>query len=57
MLPTAFALKGAVAGTPQADALNAAFAQVNRFRLIIRRAGAADVVADIVIEVEPGKEV
>lgn len=44
-----------MAGTPQADALNAAFDRVDRFRLIIRRASNSEVVKDTVITVTPGQ--
>ena len=57
VLPASFGFKGAVAGTPQADALGEAFDRVDRFRLVVRRANADEVVADMVIEVEPGRDV
>ncbi len=57
VLPASFGFKGAVAGTPQADALGEAFDRVDRFRLVVRRANADEVVADVVIEVEPGRDV
>src|SRR5689334_8189423 len=48
-------LQGAVAGTPQADALAAAFDRVDRFRMVIRRASNDEVVVDTVITVTPGQ--
>src|SRR5947207_1665992 len=45
---------GAAAGSPQADAMSAAFDHVDRFRLIIKRASDGQVVKDTTIVVRPG---
>lgn len=53
---SSLSFRGAVAGTPQADALNAAFNRVDRFRLVIRRASSNGIVKDTVISVTPGQD-
>ena len=55
MIAPTLSIRGAVAGTPQGDALNAAFNQVDRFRLVIRRQSNNEVVQDTVIVVTPGQ--
>src|SRR5688500_630277 len=56
-IESSLSFKGAVAGTPQADALSAAFDRVDRFRLVIRRQSNDELVEDTVIAVTPGQDV